>query len=364
VQVEVANKVANYYRILQVDPEADPDVVEAAYKRLARKYHPDLNPEPDANQRMKDINLAYETLGDPEKRAEYHEDWQHEYSRRQYEGDGFAPQWLDGIRPSVSLDPAEVRFERVQHGQTAEANVTLSLSRKGRFQGKMLPHQSWIKAKVASRRKSAVVIRVTVDTSSLRGGVTYEGSVGITSLLYGTVRIPVRLTVAPEPRPILKVDPLWLDAGSIRRSDSPITMPLNIRNAGDGEFEGEIRVKHGWLAADKDQFRGNDTLVAITLNPSALKPGRSYTGKIEVSSNGGLSIVPVKVLVKQEFPDLPPPESDEYWPAVLAFLKPESAWEKEFVAQMKALSQLRGWKPASSQQSTLTYMLARDLDKN
>ena len=209
----MAKKLTDFYRILQVDPEADPDVVEAAYKRLARKYHPDLNPEPDANQRMKDINCAYETLGDPEKRAEYHQDWQREFGQRHYAGAEFSPQWLDGIRPSVTFEPSVVRFDHVQRGQVVEADVVMSLSRRGRFQGGMLPHQSWIKAKVAKRSKGAVVIRITVDTSALRGGVTYEGSVAITSLMYGTLLIPVRVTVAPEPRPILKVDPLWLDAG-------------------------------------------------------------------------------------------------------------------------------------------------------
>ena len=362
--IEVAKKLTDYYRILQVDPEADPDVVEAAYKRLARKYHPDLNPEPGANQRMKDINLAYETLGDPERRAEYHQDWQREFGTRHYTSESFAPQWLDGIRPSVTLDPPEVRFERVQPGQTAEADVVMSLSRRGRFQGGMRPHQSWIKAKVTKRSKGSLVIRITVDTASLRGGITYEGSVAITSLMYGAVLIPVRVTVAPEPRPILKLDPLWLDAGTVRRAEPPVTMTLNIRNAGDGAFEGEIRVKHGWLAVDKDQFRGDDTQVAVTLDPSALKAGRSYTGKIEVSSNGGLCVVPVKVMVKQELPSLPPPDSDAYWPAVLSFLKPENAWEKDFVAHMKTLSDLRGWQPAATQQSTLMYMLSRDLDKD
>ena len=59
------------YRILQVDPSADPDVIDAVYRRLARKYHPDVNPSFDANRQMQDINMAYEILGDPDRRAEY-----------------------------------------------------------------------------------------------------------------------------------------------------------------------------------------------------------------------------------------------------------------------------------------------------
>jgi len=57
------------YEILQVSPNAEPEVIEAAYRRLARKYHPDVNPSPDAAARMKEINWAYEILSDPQKRA-------------------------------------------------------------------------------------------------------------------------------------------------------------------------------------------------------------------------------------------------------------------------------------------------------
>jgi len=359
----VGKKLVDYYRILQVDPEADPDVVEAAYKRLARKYHPDLNPDPDANRRMQEINLAYEVLGDPQKRAEYHQRWQRVYGSRFYSAEVTPSPWLGGVRPTVTLTPERVQFDGVQRGQVVEAEVTLSLSRAGRFHGEMMPYQSWIRAKVAACRKGAVVIRITVDTSDLRGGVTYEGSVAITSLVYGTVLIPVRVAVAPEPRPILKVEPPWLDAGTVRRSDAPIDMTLRVQNAGQGDFEGEIRVKHGWLAVDRDEFRGDQTEIVVTLTPSGLKPGRSYTGKIEIVSNGGATTVPVKVMVQQELPDLPHPDSDEYWPAILSHLKPENAWEKDFVAQMKALSRMRGWRPATSHQSTILYMFARDLDK-
>jgi curved DNA-binding protein CbpA len=70
----------NYYRILQIDPSADPDVIAAAYKRLSLKYHPDTNQSPDANQRMQEINEAYRVLSDPAQRAHYddihfHQSW-------------------------------------------------------------------------------------------------------------------------------------------------------------------------------------------------------------------------------------------------------------------------------------------------
>lgn len=65
------NDQKNYYQILQVSPQAEPEVIEAAHKRLARKYHPDVNGAVDATTRMQEINEAYSVLGDSDKRAEY-----------------------------------------------------------------------------------------------------------------------------------------------------------------------------------------------------------------------------------------------------------------------------------------------------
>jgi serine/threonine-protein kinase len=65
------SELKDYYRILQVDPVADPEVIEAAYRRLARKHHPDSNRSADATRRMQEINEAYDVLRDPIKRTQY-----------------------------------------------------------------------------------------------------------------------------------------------------------------------------------------------------------------------------------------------------------------------------------------------------
>ena len=63
----------DYYKILQVAPDASPEVIQMAYKALAKKYHPDLNPgqEEAAQKKMKDVNEAYEILSDKDKRWQY-----------------------------------------------------------------------------------------------------------------------------------------------------------------------------------------------------------------------------------------------------------------------------------------------------
>jgi curved DNA-binding protein CbpA len=61
--------VPDPYKVLQVDPEADDEVIRAAYKGLARKYHPDVSPDPASVERMVRINQAWEMLRDPIRRA-------------------------------------------------------------------------------------------------------------------------------------------------------------------------------------------------------------------------------------------------------------------------------------------------------
>ncbi|HIX85164.1 MAG TPA: J domain-containing protein [Candidatus Parabacteroides intestinigallinarum] len=71
----------DYYNILGVSKDASQDDIKKAYKKLARKYHPDLNPDdPEAQRKFQAINEANEVLGDPEKRKKYDqygENWKH-----------------------------------------------------------------------------------------------------------------------------------------------------------------------------------------------------------------------------------------------------------------------------------------------
>ena len=78
----------DYYKILGIDKNATEKDVKAAYRKLARKFHPDLNPnDTEANKKFHQINEANEVLSDPEKRKKYDkygENWQHGEEHEKY----------------------------------------------------------------------------------------------------------------------------------------------------------------------------------------------------------------------------------------------------------------------------------------
>ena len=61
----------NPYDVLGVDKNASDDDIRKAFRKLSKKYHPDLNKAPDAEAKFKEVNAAYEILKDPQKRAQY-----------------------------------------------------------------------------------------------------------------------------------------------------------------------------------------------------------------------------------------------------------------------------------------------------
>ena len=61
----------DYYKVLGVDRNASDQEISKAYRKLAKKYHPDLNHEPGAEEKYKQVNEAYEVLHDKQKRAQY-----------------------------------------------------------------------------------------------------------------------------------------------------------------------------------------------------------------------------------------------------------------------------------------------------
>ncbi|WP_205736272.1 DnaJ domain-containing protein [Acidiferrobacter sp. SPIII_3] len=93
----------DYYRIMGVERTASAEDIKRAYRKLARRYHPDVSKEPKAEERFKEIGEAYEVLRDPEKRAAY---------------DRLGSQW----QPDQDFTPPP-GWQRTAHGAAAGGHV-------------------------------------------------------------------------------------------------------------------------------------------------------------------------------------------------------------------------------------------------
>ena len=93
------NDAPDPYKILQVDPEAEDEVIQAAYRRLAQKYHPDRSSGQEAIDRMVAINAAWETIGEPSRRASF------DLARRAARAGG-SPERAPGSGPPSPTRPA------------------------------------------------------------------------------------------------------------------------------------------------------------------------------------------------------------------------------------------------------------------
>jgi curved DNA-binding protein len=89
----------DYYQSLGVAKDADNDAIKRAYRKLARQFHPDMNPgDKKAEERFKEVNEAYEVLSDADKRQKYDQfgsQWQ-QYSRAGGRPEDFWQQWGGG----------------------------------------------------------------------------------------------------------------------------------------------------------------------------------------------------------------------------------------------------------------------------
>jgi hypothetical protein len=113
----MSSRQVDYYKVLQVDPAADPDIIAVAYKRLARKYHPDTNPSPEATRRMQAINAAYQVLRDAGTRAQYDRE-------RSAQASWSAPWDTEGLRPHE--EPDATRRRAPEDAEAARQRHTLT----------------------------------------------------------------------------------------------------------------------------------------------------------------------------------------------------------------------------------------------
>lgn len=92
----------DYYKTLQVHPDAAQEIIDAAYRALSKKYHPDISKHPRANEHMMEINLAYGVLSEPLKRKQYNL----ELIRSARSNGGFPARAASAASPATTTAPA------------------------------------------------------------------------------------------------------------------------------------------------------------------------------------------------------------------------------------------------------------------
>src|ERR1041384_8137910 len=101
----MAVEFKDYYGILGVDRSADEKAIKSAYRKLARKYHPDVAKGKDAGERFREVTESYEVLSDPEKRRRY---------------DTLGPDWQRQAQPGPGGAPGGVHVEYGDLGDFSE----------------------------------------------------------------------------------------------------------------------------------------------------------------------------------------------------------------------------------------------------
>ena len=132
-------KFKDYYETLGVARDAAPDDIKQAYRKLARKYHPDVSKEPDAEARFKELGEANEVLKDPEKRAAYDQAGSQWERQRQGGQQDFQPPpgWDAGFEYSGRGDDP---FDAQDHSDFFEALFGRGSRASGATRGAGRPH--------------------------------------------------------------------------------------------------------------------------------------------------------------------------------------------------------------------------------
>ena len=202
----------DYYKILGVEPSADDKAIKSAYRKLARKYHPDVSQEKDAELRFKEASEAYEVLKSPEKRAEFDEMrkyGQHGrpfgagYGRRADSGagagaftDAYGGDYSDLFESIFRRRGAEQARNTSRKGQDVEMELPVSLEETLSGEAKKIAFQiSGAMGEATTKNLNVKIPAGVVDGERIR--LKGQGGAGIVGGPAGDLYLNVRLMAHP-----------------------------------------------------------------------------------------------------------------------------------------------------------------------
>jgi hypothetical protein len=292
-------ELPDYYEILQVHPKAEPEVIEAAYRRLVRLYHPDVSRLPDAEERMREINVAYEVLSDPQRRHAY--DAARNGRAREPARDGAPSSPQHALPIEIEVQPRVLSFGQVTPGEPARATVRVRVRSARPWRGRAVAGPDWLHVEPAAFNASPAELRVTASTVGLRPQSAYQGRVVI-EIDTARHEVPVSLVLGDR-LPVLNVRPLLLALPAVATGEEAMAT-VEVENTGGGQLHGEARSTVPWLTVQPALFTSNAVTLVLRASAAQLLPGRSYEGRVHVRTNGGEAWITV------DFPVADPSRQD------------------------------------------------------
>lgn len=295
----------DYYAALGVAPDADDKTIKTTYRKLARKYHPDVSKEPDAEEKFKEVAEAYDVLKDPQKRAEYDELRRYGQAGQRFEAPpGWQPSGGFTNQSSQFEGDFSEFFESVFGGRAAGGGQRQPQARRGRDVEMELPvfleevqggqtkpveysittHDEFGRPQVPQRKSLNVKIPTGVaDGERIR--LKGQGGSGIAGGPSGDLYLIIRLV----PHPIFDVEghnlmvtvPLapWEAALGARVEVPTLDGRINLSVPPDSQTGQRLRIKGKGLAAKQ----GSGDLYAvlkIVMPPTSTEAARELWAEL------------------------------------------------------------------------------------
>ena len=287
----------DYYEILQVHPLAEPEVVEAAYRKLAQKYHPDVNKSNSAVEKMQKINKAHDVLGHSLSRKEYDAKWS------QYREFGPNQQSANIIEPVLKVLPKHIKFKNLGSGEIKTSHFDidniggpctgydvggdqlpewLEITGIERLGNEPLPVRVHIKARgQLSYSKCDCLIPITIENTKSH---YVEG-----------VKVLIELAVKG---PVLQVDGRFLEF-NVATDVIPLPQSVKLINTGKGYIEGELIPRQKWIKVSPRHFRfEHQREIQIQIDTSRLV--NDMLGYIDVKTNCSSDLITVRASLRTQ----------------------------------------------------------------
>jgi hypothetical protein len=290
----------DYYETLQVHHLAEWEVIEAAYKKLAQKYHPDVNRSSSAAERMRRINEAHDVLKDPLRRKDY--DAQRGRSKGAPSRAQEPPRPAK-LYPILKVLPKHIRFKDLDFAQCKTTHFDI-LNVGGPFTGygigkDRLP--GWLEVTAIEKLgDQALPARVHIKAWGERVRTQYDCVIPVrienVALNYSE-ETQVRVEVAMR-GPVLEMDSSQLKFNVLT---DIIPQPQSVRliNTGVGYVEGDLVPRQRWIKVSPRQVSfAHHQVVQVQIDTSRLV--NNMIGYIDVKTNCTQEVITVEASVVEE----------------------------------------------------------------